>query len=488
MAGRATLNTSDSDAATDPRIFMWHPISGIITAQDPLVHQEQRNIGTAGLALTFAKEYLKTIPSNRKVLLVGAAYGGTSFYEDVTAPKARWNFTQQAFENVSNLHHRWMVTQNTAVGGDLYRGAVRRANDAMAAAGSGARFVGILWHQGESDAVVGGADDYATNHRALMAAFRSEITGATSTTPIVVGEFNPCFMAACPDRTGAQPTAETFQKILNYFHTLPETMHNTAWVSSAGLGWMSDGTHFDLPSIRQLGRRYADKFFEAKNDLPQPITDLKIYNQKYFNVGRSLHNDPLSARIDGNVTIQGTVSNIPSAEHGYVVKIDNTLGSLAINTDGSLFNSSYTKMVWVKLNTLSYTNNLIAGLSSAQRHHLNIPNGRPAAGHGSSTTTYVQSPSSISVNTWAHIAVVYHQGSQVMKLYVNGVLADTALSVPSAPLQSGAMDLQLSRYGTGSSTYGIDGLMIDNKVYQTALNATQIAAIYNFELTNKAGY
>ncbi|MES2356074.1 MAG: sialate O-acetylesterase [Pseudomonadota bacterium] len=198
MAGRATASSPDADAATNPRIFMWHPISGIVPAQDPLVHQEPRKTNAdgsftfiAGPGLTFAKEYIKTIPSNRKVLLVGAVYGGTGFMPDVTASTQRWNFTLKKFESVTNLHHRWMPTDDPATGGDLYRGAIRRANEAMTAAGLNARFVGILWHQGENDAVYDGADTYATNHGNLINALRSNITGADSRTPVVVGEFNP---------------------------------------------------------------------------------------------------------------------------------------------------------------------------------------------------------------------------------------------------------------------------------------------------------
>ena len=315
------------------------------------------------------------------MLLVGAGYGGTGFIEDVTAPTARWNFTAQAFENFTNLHHRWMATTDPNVGGDLYRGAVRRANDAMAVAGQNARFVGVIWHQGESDAVDGGADTYADNHHKLIAAFRANITGAGPTTPVVVGEFNPCFMSACPDRTGAQPTAATFQKILNYFHTIRSNIAYTAWVSSAGLGWNPDGTHFDLPSVRQLGRRYADKLFEASLNLPQPEVDFKIWNGNYFNVGTSMDGDPLSSRISGNVTPTGTVSVVRSANHGNVALIDNAGGSLSLSVDATSLNASYTKMAWIKLESLSYTNNMISGLNSMQRHFFDVSGGQLAAGH-----------------------------------------------------------------------------------------------------------
>lgn len=489
MAGRAPLVAGEADAAVHPRIFMWHPISGIVPAQDPLVHQEPRQTGTAGPGLTLAKAYLRRIPSNRKVLLVGAAYGGTSFVQDVTMATSRWNFSKQAFESVPNLHHRWIATSDLNVGGDLYRGAVRRANDAMAAAGPTARLVGIVWHQGESDAVHGGAGAYASHHRNLIAALRANITGASGSTPMVVGEFNPCFLAACPQRTGAQPTPDTFQTLLRYFHSLRQSVPYTAWVSSAGLGWMADGTHFDLASTRELGRRYADKLFEASMNLPQPEVDLKVYNGRYFNVGTAIGGDPLSSRMTSNAVVGGTVTPVQSAVHGEVTRIDAAAGSLAVGFDATAMNQSYTKMAWIKLTTAAYTNNMMAGLNSMHRHHLNAPAGRLSAGHGGTTTvTYVQSDSIIPVNTWAHVAVVYDINAKTMTLYVNGSPVKTATGVPAAPVASGRVEMQLSRYGNGSSTYGIDGHMIDNKLYRGALSPTQVKAVYGFELASKSAY
>lgn len=491
MAGRAAKVAGDPDGAIDPRVFMWNPASGTIgAAYDPLIHQEPTAASTAGLALTMAKAYIKTIPSNRKVLLVGAAFGGTSFNEDVTAPTSLWDFTTKTFNyQAPNLHHRWMATLDPAVGGDLYRGAVRRANDAMAKAGPTARFVGILWHQGESDSVNGGAPTYATNLQNLITALRSNITGASSRTPVVVGEFNPCLLAACPARTGTQPTVEAFNQILNYFHALRSTTPYTAWVSSAGLTWNSDGTHFDLPAIRELGRRYAAKLQEAQFNMPQPEVELRMYGTKYFNVGTSIELSPLSARINGNATPAGTVTTVTTTERGNVLKVQAQAGSLETPVNGTLFNGSYTKMAWVNLATLGYSNNLVSALNPTQRHHLSMPGGRLAAGHGGTTTvTLVQAPNIVTTNTWTHVAVVYNASAKTMTLYVNGTAVSSASQVAAAPAASGTLALQFSRYGQNATSYGLDGSMGDARVYRAALTSSQVHAVYRFGAAYRSGY
>lgn len=492
MAGRALIASNDPDAATDPRITMWHPTSlTIVTAKDPLIHQEPLKAGTAGLGLTMAKAYLKTLPANRKILLVGAGFGGTSFSEDVTVAVNVWNFTSRSFAQRTNMHRRWMPTNDPTIGGDLYRGALRRVNDAMAAAGPTARFAGILWHQGESDSVVaGGPQIYSTNLQNLIAALRANITGASGRTPVVVGEFNPCLMAACPSRTGVQPSAETFNTLLDAFHTLRNNVPYTAWVSSAGLNWMSDGTHFDLVSIRELGRRYGAKLLEAQYNLPQPEVDFKMYGTKYFNVGTSINLSPLNSRIIGNVTPTGTVSIVKTTERGSVAKISAQAGSLETPVSGTLFNESYTKMAWVNLASLTYTNNLLSAANPTQRHHLMMSGGRLAAGHGSTTTvTHVQAPAAVTPGTWSHVAVTYDAASMVMTLYINGVAVSSASNIAAAPAAaSDPLPLQFSRYGQTSTSYGIDGSMTENRVYRRALSASQVHALYRFGTLYRSGY
>jgi len=255
MAGRGAIpNPIDADGEPESAIKMWDPSKGIVEAKDPIIHPEIGNKPTAvGMGMSFAKSYLAEARRNgqfeRKVLLVGAAWGGTGFSEDVPI-----------------YHHRWMVTQDPVVGGDLYRTAVQRANAAISAAlaeNPQSSFKGLLWHQGESDANKIGSATYAENHIKLIEALRREIKGAANA-PLVVGEMTPCFMTHCNNTNGKSGPDMYRRQVFDYIHDISAQISNSAWVSSEGLATNgpTDQLHFNTHSQRELGRRYFQKFLE----------------------------------------------------------------------------------------------------------------------------------------------------------------------------------------------------------------------------------
>jgi Carbohydrate esterase, sialic acid-specific acetylesterase/Concanavalin A-like lectin/glucanases superfamily len=490
MAGRGAIASPvDADGQPVAAIKMWDPVHGIVSGKDPLIHPEAGSKPTAvGLGMSFAKAYLEhliaTGSPNRKVLLVGGAWGGTSFVE-----------------NVPGLGYRWLVTSNPAVGGDLYRSSVVRANSAVSRAIAeepSSVFKGILWHQGESDLVKGGANAYAAKHKDLMLAFRSQISGAVNA-PIVVGEMTPCFWSQCESSVQTVSMADR-NIMLNYLHGISTQLPGSAWVSSAGLQGNGEGDqiHFNRVSQRELGRRYFSKYWEASQSLPAPEVDLKAYLGRLFNVGTSIdfeqsfNSSVLPPRSNGNVTIQGNVVVMSDLHHGGVVKIDDSAGQLRLPVDGSLFNGSYTKMAWVKLRSNTFRNHLISGDNASQAHSLytSLPSKAFAAGHSSAANrsiVYVSQASAAAVNIWTHVALTYDQTNLTMKLFINASLVDTQGSVAVATQATGLTYLDLS--GLGSRVgYGLDGQMIGNKAYSTALSAAAILAIFKFERDSEKGY
>lgn len=200
----AALDTPDAG------IMQWTQNGYIAPAQDPLDHISKVTNGI-GFAMTFARAYKAA--TGRRVLLVPCAQTATGF------TTGHWN-----------------------VGQSLYNAAVSRCNAALAAA-PGSEFKGVLWHQGESD--VSATGTYAASVDAIIAGFRSSITGATNV-PFVAGGVADDFVTA----TGANGV--TLQGIIA---DVGNRNANAAYVSAAGLA-TSDGTHFTAASQRTLGGRY----------------------------------------------------------------------------------------------------------------------------------------------------------------------------------------------------------------------------------------
>ena len=246
MAGRGAIpNPIDADGEPESAIKMWDPTKGIVEAKDPIIHPEIGNKPTAvGMGMSFAKAYLaearRTGQAERKVLLVGAAWGGTGFSEDVPS-----------------FHYRWVVTQDPVVGGDLYRSAVQRANAAINAAlaeNPRSSFKGILWHQGESDAG-NKAPKYQANLTALIARFRKDLQVADLS--VLLGQLGPFRKEANDENSKILDTA---------LRSVAKEDGNAAFVSAEGLTSNGDFVHFDNKSQRELGRRYAEAYLKLMDD------------------------------------------------------------------------------------------------------------------------------------------------------------------------------------------------------------------------------
>lgn len=209
MAGRGI-----PDAAArkpDARIQMLTKALEWVPAVDPL-HFDKPDIAGVGLGRSFAQVLAKLDPKAR-IGLVPCAMGGSALDE-------------------------WTP------GGKLFTNASTRAAHAL----KSGRLRGILWHQGEaesSDAAKAGS--YRERWTRFIEAFRKEIGDA----PVVLGQLGE-FLS-----TTKYPHARTVneQQAL-----IPLSVPRTAWVSSAGLKHKGDDVHFDTPSLREFGRRYAAAF------------------------------------------------------------------------------------------------------------------------------------------------------------------------------------------------------------------------------------
>src|SRR5262249_39022927 len=131
-------------------------------------------------------------------------------------------------------------------GKDLYTQAVVRAKAAL----KDGTLKGILWHQGESDSGnEATAKSYGERLAGMVADLRQEL--AAGDVPFVAGELGRF-------RLDAKEGKANYTKLVNeQINSLPTRVSKAAAVSSEGLKHKGDGTHFDSPSLREFGRRYA---------------------------------------------------------------------------------------------------------------------------------------------------------------------------------------------------------------------------------------
>jgi hypothetical protein len=131
-------------------------------------------------------------------------------------------------------------------GGDLYSNAVQRARLAM----RDGTLKGILWHQGESDSSAKtNANSYGQRLGKMIQDIRADL--AAPNLPFVAGQIGEFLYDRGPDHT---PYARVVNEAIA---KLPDDVPATACVSAKGLKHKGDVLHFDAPSQRELGRRYA---------------------------------------------------------------------------------------------------------------------------------------------------------------------------------------------------------------------------------------
>jgi hypothetical protein len=220
MAGRGTLDTEQRISRRG--VLKFSPRNAWTVGVEPL-HFDKPAVAGAGLGMSFARAMADADPQIT-VGLIPCAVGGT--------PLERW-----------------------VKGKDLYQQALERARLAQ----KNGIIKGILWHQGEGDS---GNEDKARSYAERLAGMIADLRAdlGAGEVPFVAGKLGE-FLAK--EKEG-QPS---FWPVVNaQLATIPGRAPRTAVVESTGLKHRGDGVHFDTPSLREFGMRYA----EAMKKLQQP--------------------------------------------------------------------------------------------------------------------------------------------------------------------------------------------------------------------------
>lgn len=220
MAGRGVPEASDQSA--DPRIWMFDKALNWVAARDPMHFDKPAMVGV-GPGLAFAKRLADTYP-NLAIGLIPCAVGGSGI--DVWKPGAYYEPTKSY----------------------PYDDALRRAKTAL----ENGQLAGFIWHQGESDSTPEKADVYEEKLIELVQRFRTDLNAPN--VPFVVGTLGDFVVKR-------NPAAKTVNEALQ---RATQRTSKAYYVLSAGLTDKGDSTHFDTPSARTLGQRYADVFIQEK--------------------------------------------------------------------------------------------------------------------------------------------------------------------------------------------------------------------------------
>lgn len=123
-----------------------------------------------------------------------------------------------------------------------YDDAIFRAKQAM----KHGTLKGILWHQGESDCDEKLASVYQEKLEQLVERFRVDL--GDPALPVIIGQLGQFEAVPWNDGTRQVDTAHK---------AVARKMSNVGFVRSDGLTVKTDLVHFDAPSQREFGKRYA---------------------------------------------------------------------------------------------------------------------------------------------------------------------------------------------------------------------------------------
>ncbi len=214
MAGRGKVEPKDQ--VTNPRILMLTKDLKWVPAKDP-VHFD-KDVAGVGLCSEFART-LVAADKDLRIGLIPCAVGGSSL-------------------------DQWKPD------GQFYQETLRRAREAM----KRGQLAGILWHQGESDSDPAKIATYGERFSTLIGRLRKDLEAPA--VPVVMGELGRF-----------RPASKPFNDALP---AIAKQVPNCGLATAEGLDDKGDKLHFDAPSQRKLGERYAAVYLKLKAEAKTP--------------------------------------------------------------------------------------------------------------------------------------------------------------------------------------------------------------------------
>lgn len=238
MAGRGKIEPED--LVPHPRILMLTEDRQWVPAVAP-IHFDKKVAGV-GLAKSFALALVEADP-NITIGLIPAACGGS--------PIETWE---------PGGYH--MQTHRAP-----YDDAISRAHTAM----KDGVLKGILWHQGESDSHPEKSRVYEKKLTSMIYRFREDLD--QDDIPFIIGQLG---------KFPGKPWDADRKRVDEAHQSAARRLDGVSFVSSEGLMPMEDGIHFDSPSLRIFGRRYAEAFLHTNEEVEKERGTLKRFHMSGF--------------------------------------------------------------------------------------------------------------------------------------------------------------------------------------------------------------
>ncbi len=229
MAGRGVVE--EEDRLAHPRVLTLNRENQWVPATDP-IHFDKKMAGV-GPGRSFGLIMANRNPS-RTIGLVPCAVGGSSI--------RCWK--PGGFHKQTNTHPYDDM---------LKRMQIARQNGTVK---------GILWHQGESDSAMGLDGTYEKKLIELIERLRQDL-GAKQA-PFVIGQLGE--FQGRPWNAGRKAVDLAHKQVCT-------AVYNTGFVETKGFTDKGDKAHFDTPSTRELGRRFAHKMLELQRKTKKNNTD-----------------------------------------------------------------------------------------------------------------------------------------------------------------------------------------------------------------------
>lgn len=229
MAGRGVYSQlAPADTVTYNNILSLNKDSVWVRAKHPL-HWDKAE-AAVGMGISFAHALADKIDGNVAIGLVPCAAGGTTIEQ--------W------------LSNSWFAYTGNFY---LYTNLITRANKA---AQSG-DIIGMIWHQGESNATDALYATYQDKLSTLLTNIRNGLHMPSM--PIVAGELGTYLVT-----NSTYPRSAEINVAIN---GLLNVLSNYGVASSSGFTANSDNTHFTAASQVEFGKRYADIFYSIYRNI-----------------------------------------------------------------------------------------------------------------------------------------------------------------------------------------------------------------------------